>query len=238
MLGLICTWISQNPSATKSNNTVNLTLVINKAAEAAKGALSTVSGFGQGVLTAVIKDVTYNTQVYGPINQNQQAAFYLGETVGHAAMTAAGTMATLSVAKGTVAAGITLAATGGGALAIPVVIMAGTALATYTAGVTVTAAQNSSASMNQYIQSSKNGGSGSGSNGVDANNLPEGWTKTENNGFTHIRDADGNIRVRIDPPDAVTNYPHQHVYDASGNSLDINGNIVSPKSPDAHIPLN
>ena len=67
--------------------------------------------------------------------------------------------------------------------------------------------------------------------------LPDGWTKTENNGFIHIRDAEGNIRIRIDPPDPVTNYPHMHLYDAAGNSLDANGNIVSRKSPDAHIPM-
>ena len=67
--------------------------------------------------------------------------------------------------------------------------------------------------------------------------LPSGWTKTTNNGFTHIKDANGNIRVRIDPPDAKTSYPHKHLYDELGNSLDVNGNIVSPKSPDAHIPL-
>ena len=67
--------------------------------------------------------------------------------------------------------------------------------------------------------------------------LPSGWTKTTNNGFTHVKDANGNIRVRIDPPDAKTPYPHKHLYDEAGNSLDINGNIVSPKSPDAHIPL-
>lgn len=69
------------------------------------------------------------------------------------------------------------------------------------------------------------------------NNLPEGWTYTTNNGFTHVRDANGVIRMRIDPPDAVTNYKHIHLYDANKNPLDINGNIVSPKSPDAHIPI-
>lgn len=74
-------------------------------------------------------------------------------------------------------------------------------------------------------------------NNIDPNDLPEGWTKTENNGFTHVRDSEGNIRVRIDPSDKVTNYPHKHIYDADGNPLDINENIVSPKSPDAHIPL-
>ncbi|MGB8451363.1 MAG: hypothetical protein WCD89_03435 [Anaerocolumna sp.] len=78
---------------------------------------------------------------------------------------------------------------------------------------------------------------GSESKIIDVDNLPSGWTKTTNNGFTHVRDANGNIRVRIDPPDAKTPYPHKHLYDEAGNSLDINGNNVSPKSPDAHIPL-
>jgi RHS repeat-associated protein len=31
--------------------------------------------------------------------------------------------------------------------------------------------------------------------------------------------------------------PHMHVNDASGARLDINGNIVSPESPDAHLPI-
>ena len=78
---------------------------------------------------------------------------------------------------------------------------------------------------------------GAGDSGVDLDNLPSGWTKTTNNGFTHVKDENGNIRIRIDPPDAKTPYPHKHLYDGAGNPLDINGNIVSPKSPDAHIPL-
>ena len=69
------------------------------------------------------------------------------------------------------------------------------------------------------------------------NNLPKDWTSTTNNGFTHVRDANGVIRMRIDPPDAVTNYNHIHLYDATSNPLDINGNIVSPKSPAAHIQI-
>ena len=52
----------------------------------------------------------------------------------------------------------------------------------------------------------------------------------------HIRDADGNIRIRIDPPDEITNYPHVHAYDSDGNLLDSAGNIVDRKSPDGHIP--
>jgi len=54
---------------------------------------------------------------------------------------------------------------------------------------------------------------------------------------SHIRDNDGTIRSRIDPPDSATTYPHKHYYDVNKNPLDVNGNIVNPKSPDAHIPL-
>lgn len=71
---------------------------------------------------------------------------------------------------------------------------------------------------------------------VNVDNLPKGWTATENNGHIHIRDEKGRIRVRIDPPDKNTPYPHRHHYDESGNSLDTDGNIVEPDSPEAHIP--
>lgn len=66
--------------------------------------------------------------------------------------------------------------------------------------------------------------------------IPDDWNYTEYNGFVHIRDADGNIRIRIDPPDKVTNYPHVHAYDSDGNLLDSDGNIMDRKSPDGHIP--
>ena len=66
--------------------------------------------------------------------------------------------------------------------------------------------------------------------------IPDDWNYTEHDGFVHIRDADGNIRIRIDPPDKVTKYPHVHAYDSDGNLLDSAGNIVDRKSPDGHIP--
>ena len=66
--------------------------------------------------------------------------------------------------------------------------------------------------------------------------IPDDWNYTEHNGFVHIRDADGYIRIRIDPPDKVTQYPHVHAYDSVGNLLDSAGNIVDRKSPDGHIP--
>lgn len=54
---------------------------------------------------------------------------------------------------------------------------------------------------------------------VDLDNLPSDWTKATNNGFTHVKDVNENIRVRIDPPDAKTPYPHKHLYDEAGNSI-------------------
>ncbi len=66
--------------------------------------------------------------------------------------------------------------------------------------------------------------------------LPSNWKYTENNGFVHIRDANGNVRMKIDPPDKVTKYDHVHIFDESGNPLDVNLNVVDRKSPDAHIP--
>ncbi|MDQ0233413.1 hypothetical protein J2S19_004760 [Metabacillus malikii] len=41
--------------------------------------------------------------------------------------------------------------------------------------------------------------------------LPSNWKYTENNGFVHIRDANGNVRMKIDPPDKVTNSERQQV---------------------------
>ncbi|WP_242069479.1 contractile injection system protein, VgrG/Pvc8 family, partial [Paenibacillus dendritiformis] len=66
--------------------------------------------------------------------------------------------------------------------------------------------------------------------------LPKDWKYTDNNGFIHIRDANGNIRMKIDPPDKVTKYDHVHLFDESGNPIDVNLNVVDRKSPDAHIP--
>ncbi|MBD5505327.1 MAG: transposase [Lachnospiraceae bacterium] len=68
--------------------------------------------------------------------------------------------------------------------------------------------------------------------------LPEGWkyNQSPDGRFVHIKDASGNYRIRIDPPDSYTSYDHIHVFDQDGNSLDINGNIVPYDSPDAHIP--
>jgi len=74
-------------------------------------------------------------------------------------------------------------------------------------------------------------------NNINPNNLPPGWTKTTHNGFTHVRDTSGTIRMQIHPPDRVTTFNHKHFYDNFGNPLDIHGRIVDPRSPNAHIPL-
>lgn len=68
--------------------------------------------------------------------------------------------------------------------------------------------------------------------------LPDGWTYSgsPDGRFTHIKDSSGNYRIRIDPADKVTTYPHMHIFDDVGNALDINGNIVPANSIDAHIP--
>ena len=68
--------------------------------------------------------------------------------------------------------------------------------------------------------------------------IPEGWDFQNHNGRIHIKDENGNYRVRIDPPDKKTNYTHIHIMDENKNPLDINGNIVSPKDPSGHIPYN
>lgn len=56
--------------------------------------------------------------------------------------------------------------------------------------------------------------------------IPDDWQIFENNGRVHIKDANGNFRVKIDPPDKVTQYKHMHIYDSDYNPLDINGNII------------
>ncbi|MDA7028607.1 hypothetical protein PJ311_18915, partial [Bacillus sp. CLL-7-23] len=70
--------------------------------------------------------------------------------------------------------------------------------------------------------------------------LPDDWSFNANgpngNDFVHIKDRNGQYRIRIDPPDRVTKYDHMHIYDESGNSLDINGKIVEYDAPAAHIP--
>ena len=69
-------------------------------------------------------------------------------------------------------------------------------------------------------------------------NTPEDWDFQEHNGRIHIKDDNGNYRVRVDVPDKHTPYNHIHILDENGNPLDANGNIVSPKDPAGHIPYN
>ncbi|WP_207717314.1 hypothetical protein [Anaerosporobacter faecicola] len=66
--------------------------------------------------------------------------------------------------------------------------------------------------------------------------IPDNWDFQNHNGRIHIKDENGNFRVRIDPPDKVTNYTHIHIFDENKNPLDIFGNIVSKKDPAGHIP--
>lgn len=68
--------------------------------------------------------------------------------------------------------------------------------------------------------------------------LPDGWTFTENNGFVHIKDEAGVMRLRLDPPTSSVPYSHYHLYDENRNPLTVDGEITSRTSPDAHIPYN
>lgn len=66
--------------------------------------------------------------------------------------------------------------------------------------------------------------------------IPDNWDYQEHNGFVHIRDENGTIRIRIDPADNKTTYPHMHIYDEKGNPLDIMGNMVPRNSHAGHLP--
>ena len=66
--------------------------------------------------------------------------------------------------------------------------------------------------------------------------IPDDWEYTEHNGFVHIKDETGKMRIRIDPPDKMTKCPHIHAYDNNGNLLDRFGNIVDRTSPAGHLP--
>ena len=52
-----------------------------------------------------------------------------------------------------------------------------------------------------------------------------------------FRGPGGNIRMRLDLADGKTLYPHAHLYDTVGRSLDFNLKPVDFKFPDAHIPI-
>jgi len=43
------------------------------------------------------------------------------------------------------------------------------------------------------------------------------------------------MKIRIDPPDKVTDYRHIHIYDENKNSLDINGNIGNKNDQNVYI---
>ena len=45
----------------------------------------------------------------------------------------------------------------------------------------------------------------------------------------------GNVRVKIHPPDASTDYSHIHIYDKAGNSLTPNLTRAPYDLPDVHI---
>jgi hypothetical protein len=50
-------------------------------------------------------------------------------------------------------------------------------------------------------------------------------------------DANGRVRAKIHPPDKVASTDHLHIYGSKGRPLDANLRVVSPRAPEAHIPL-
>ncbi len=55
--------------------------------------------------------------------------------------------------------------------------------------------------------------------------------------FMEFIDHNGNVRVKIHPPDKITKYQHIHLYDKFGNSLDSNLSKVSRKDVVSHIKI-
>ena len=55
--------------------------------------------------------------------------------------------------------------------------------------------------------------------------------------FMEFVDRFGNVRAKIHPADKVTPYAHLHIYDKAGNALSAALKKVSPKLPDAHLPI-
>jgi len=76
-------------------------------------------------------------------------------------------------------------------------------------------------------------------NDIDPNNLPQGWTsRTDNGGRIHIRDAQGNYRIRIDPANPKKGTEaHRHHHDENENPINIDGNPTRFGNPDSHIPI-
>ena len=180
------------------------------------------------------KDQTSNAikQLFGVENDS---AFYTGEFIGQIGVTVASFYFTGGASAGLQFAGYAVKAVEGIQIIVPM-IHGASAMNQSTLGNMIKEASGSS----DKGASEADGKSGDGisEKDVDVNNLPEGWTKTENNGYTHIKDENGKTRIRLDPPDNKTPYDHKHLYDENGNPLDANGNIVNKKSPDAHIPYN
>lgn len=177
-------------------------------------------------------------------------AYHIGKATADVFSIGAGTTIIGSSGIGTAVADGALSTTGVGTIAVPAIT--GTGIATVTYG--AKAASNGVSDLMRYFKSDS-GNAVTGKTGVnfagkintaDISNmskneligkLPSDWKVTENNGFVDVRDTEGNIRMRIDPPDKVTNYDHVHLYDEHGKPLDVNLNIVDRKSPKAHIPI-
>ncbi|MFZ3589124.1 hypothetical protein ACOI1C_07500 [Bacillus sp. DJP31] len=67
--------------------------------------------------------------------------------------------------------------------------------------------------------------------------LPITWTRYSDPYYKFIEVRyNGLARVKIHPPDRVTNYHHVHLYNSYGQSLDRFGRVVDYRSQAAHIP--
>ncbi|MDQ0087484.1 uncharacterized protein YukE [Paenibacillus anaericanus] len=203
-----------------------------------------INGAGDAALT----DTSMGLLVNEPQTDHPIVRKY-GEVAGHIATTVVGAVETVLAVVGFGSSAV-LSATGVGSLVgVPAAVLTAAAVS-YGANVTMQGARNAGNSVSELYSMIRDGGTGEVFGKVNPTNipnmskkeildgLPKGWTHTENNGFVHVKDANGTIRMRIDPPDKLTKYDHVHLFDENKNPLDINGNVVSPKSPDAHIPYN
>ena len=64
--------------------------------------------------------------------------------------------------------------------------------------------------------------------------IPKGNPKSGKGSY--IDPVTGKQRILIHP-DPKQGQPHCHVNSADGERLSINGNVISPEAPEAHLPL-
>ena len=59
----------------------------------------------------------------------------------------------------------------------------------------------------------------------------------EDGRFMDFIDKQGNLRVKLHPPDRITQYDHIHIYNKRGQDLNTELSTVSYKSPEGHIQM-